>query len=290
MFIFRYLLLLMITIALTGSTLFAGWKAKQIGEVTGLDIPECALFDEARNQIFISNIETSKKEFWVDDGKGFISLLTPDFKMASLRLVNSTPDNIINAPKGMSAVNDYIYFNDNRRVMRASISNPAMVERVVGTTFGAVNDMVAYDGQIWVSDGKAGVVFGIDPAKGVKTVVKAPAGVNGITFFRGEMFAVSWALHDVFELDASGVKGPVAFGLASNFTNLDGIEILDDGTFIISDFKGNKVTTITPDRKTVETIIEITTPADMGLNRSKNILYVPSFRGNKAVAYQLYQD
>ena len=286
----KLLFVMAITIIVSGTTLQAGWKAKQIGEVSGLSVPESVLYDEARDLVFISNIEAKKGEFWFDDGKGFISLLTPDFKMKSLRLVNSEPGKIINSPKGMAAVNNHIYFTDNRRLMRASINNPAMVEQVVNTTFAGINDMVAYDGLIWVSDGAAGVVFGIDPLKGIEVVVKAPKGVNGITFYRGTLFAVSWGLHDVFELDSTGVKPPKPFNLASHFTNLDGIEVMDDGTFIVSDFKGHKVCTITPDRKTVETIIEQNSAADIGYNRAKNILFVPSFLNNRAVAYQLYKD
>ncbi len=289
MFKFKNLILLLTTITLTlvGTSAFAGWKAKQIAEVTGLAIPESVLYDETRDLIFISNIEAKKGEFWFDDGKGFISLLNPDFTMKSLRWVNSTPEKIINSPKGSAIVDGYIYFNDNRRLMRASINNPSIVERVLDTTFAAINDMVAHGGQIWVSDGKAGVVFGIDPEKGIKTIVPAPAGVNGLTFYKDTLYAVSWKLHEVYELDAAGVKPPKAFGLASHFTNLDGIAVLDDGTFLISDFKGSKVCTVSADRKTVETIIEMQSPADIGLNRGKNILYVPSFLGNKAFAYQL---
>ena len=91
----------------------------------------------------------------------------------------------------------------------------------------------------------------------------------------------------VYELDPSGDNPPVAFGLAEHFTNLDGIEVLDDGTFIVSDFKGNKVCSISADRKTVETLAELDSPADIGIDRSRNLLYVPQFMQNKAVIYKL---
>lgn len=287
----KSVLLLLVTTTLAGTTVLASWKAKEIAVVDGLDIPECVLVDTDRNAIYISNIETSKEEFWFDDGSGFLSALTSDFKMKSLRWVDTKPGNIINAPKGMSVYNGYLYFNDNRRLMRAWLKYPSVVERVIPTTFGGINDQVAYDDQIWISDTNAGVVFAIDPEKGViNTVVQAPPSVNGITFSKGKMYAVSWGEHDVYELDPTGKAAPVAFGLASHFKNLDGIEVLDDGTFIITDWVGNKVSTITPDRKTVETIIEINSAADPGLDRINNILYVPSFMKNRAVAYQLYQD
>lgn len=55
------------------------------------------------------------------------------------------------------------------------------------------------------------------------------------------------------EIDTSGKQPPQPFGLADHFTNLDGIEVLEDGTFIVSDFVGDKVCLISPDRKTVTT-------------------------------------
>ena len=55
------------------------------------------------------------------------------------------------------------------------------------------------------------------------------------------MFGVSWTEHEIYELDPAGKKAPVAFGLSDHFTNLDAIEVLGDGTSIVSDFTGNNV-------------------------------------------------
>ena len=101
------------------------------------------------------------------------------------------------------------------------------------------------------------------------------------------MFGVSWDLHEVYELDPSGKAAPVAFGLASHFKNLDGIEVLCDGTFVVSDFMGDTVCIITPDRTTVHPLIKTPSPADMGLNRKAGLLYVPQFMKDKLSVYQL---
>jgi hypothetical protein len=267
------------------------WTAEQIAVIepgAELSIPECVLVDKANNAMYISNVEAGSGKYWSDDGTGYISLLNPDFTVKEVRWVDTQPDAVINAPKGMTLLGDYLYFNDNKRLMRVSLKDPKAVERVVDTDFGGVNDLVAYDNLIWTSDTFDGKVFAVDPEKGaIVKEIPAPASVNGITFFDGKMFAVSWDLHEVFELDPAGKEQPKAFGLADHFVNLDGIEVLDDGTFIVSDFVGNKVSTISPDRKTVTTLIEILYPADIGLDREKGILYVPQFYGNKAFAFQL---
>jgi hypothetical protein len=101
------------------------------------------------------------------------------------------------------------------------------------------------------------------------------------------MFGVSWALHEIYELDPTGKSQPQAFGLADHFTNLDGIEVLADGTFIVSDFKGNKVCTVSPDRSSVRTLVEVTSPADIGLNHEEGLLYIPHFMENKLSIYRI---
>ena len=85
----------------------------------------------------------------------------------------------------------------------------------------------------------------------------------------------------------AGKKPPQPFGLASHFSRLDGIEVLDDGTFIVSDLPAKKVFSVSPDRKTVRTLAELDSPADIGLDRKRNLLYVPQFFKNQAVVFKL---
>ena len=49
---------------------------------------------------------------------------------------------------------------------------------------------------------------------------------------------------DIYELDPTGKTPPKAFGLAPAFAGIDGIEILDDGTFLITDCHGHRVYTV----------------------------------------------
>lgn len=262
------------------------WSAEQLVVIRDLNVPECALPDPAAGVVYISNIETSKGEYWGDDGKGFISLLTADGKMKQLRWLDSTAEAPINAPKGMCILGGYLYFTDNSRLMRRAVAKTGVVERLPLAGAKRLNDLATDSEAVYVSDTEAGKVFRVDPDGGCREI-EAPPGVNGITFHGRRMYAVSWKLHEVYELDPAGEKAPQPFGLASHFTNLDGIEVMEDGTFIISDFTGNKVSTIAPDRRTVNTLVELESPADIGLDRGRGLLYVPQFMKNRAVVYRL---
>jgi hypothetical protein len=268
------------------------WTATRLSVTTGFDVPECVLFDPARNVAFVSNISAKEGEYWSDNGKGFISLLNRDGAVKNLRWIEGTAANPIHSPKGMCVLKDRLYFTDNARLMRSRIGKnfeASAPEQVPLPGTKRLNDLATDGKSVLVSDTELGKVFRVEPS-GKFRELPAPQNVNGVTFHRGKIFAVSWGLHEVYELDPAGKNPPAPFGLASHFTNLDGIEVLDDGTFIVSDFVGNKVCTISPDRKTVRTLIEIESPADIGLDRKRGILYVPQFLKNQAVLFQLKKE
>jgi len=260
------------------------WEVEPVSTTEGFNVPECVLVGDG--VVYVSNIESLPGEYWTDDSKGFVSVLNSDGSIKTLRWIESQPAAILHGPKGMCLLGEHLYFTDNTRLMRYTLD--AGKPEVVADHFGKANDLVAKGGNIWVSDTLHGKVFAISPA-GERREIPAPEGVNGLTFHAGKMFAVSWTLHEIYELDPSGENEPQAFGLADHFTNLDGIEALADGTLIVSDFKGNKVCTVSPDRTTVRTLVEIASPADIDLNRAEDLLYIPHFTENKVSIYRLKQ-
>jgi hypothetical protein len=269
------------------------WTATQIGLVKNFEVPECLFFDSARNVVFVSNISAKEGEYWSDDGKGFISLLGVDGEVKNLRWLDSTTQNPINAPKGMCVLDDWLYFTDNARLLRCKIGKNiqpnSVLEEIKLPRTKKLNDLATDGRSVFVSDTEMGKAFLIE-SSGKFREIPAPENVNGVTIHRGKLFAVSWGLHEVYELDAAGKNPPQPFGLSSHFKNFDGIEVLDDGTFLVSDFPGNKVCTISPDRKTVRTLIEIESPADIGLDRKRGILYVPQFMKDQIALFQLKSE
>jgi len=271
------------------STVFAGDKGKisveEVATLSGFNTPECVLYDAENGVAYVSNMESESSDFyWGDDGTGSISTIGNDHKVKKAKWLNSSPDAKLHSPKGMTILKGKLYYNDNSRLMRCTLKGKDV--EVVAEGFQKANDLCTDGKSIWLSDTGRGEVWRVSP-KGKKKAIKAPEAVNGLTFSGKKMYGVSWGLHEVYELDPKGKKDPVPFGLADHFTTLDAIEVLDCGTFIVSDFMGGKVCAISSDRKTVTTLIELQSPADVGINREKGLLYVPLLEVNKVGIYRI---
>jgi len=273
-------------VAQKGKTGAPQWQAVLLRKATGFNVPECVLVDPAGQLVYISNIEAEKDQYWTNDGKGFITQMGLDGLVKKPRWLNSAPNAVINAPKGMCILKARLYFSDNARLLWTPLDGADPPKEIPLAGAQQLNDLATDGLSVYVSDTAQGVVYKVDE-KGGSTKLEAPEGVNGLTCHQGRLFAVSWTLHEVYELDPTGIEAPKPFGLAGHFSNLDGIEVLDDGTFLVSDFTGNKVSAITPDRKSVYTLAELESPADIGVDRANGKLYVPQFMKNQVAALKL---
>ena len=257
------------------------WTVRPVASIGHMETPECAVVEPSTGAVYVSNMQTDGEQYWADDDKAFISLLMPGGTPAALSWKESSKEMPINQPKGMTIFQGVLYVADNTRIVGYPLFDGVEPKPLKGPRGKCLNDMATDGKAIYVSDTEAGCVYRMSD-EGIR-VIKAPPGVNGITFWQDKMFAVSWTLHDVYELDPSGRAEPVPFGLAANFLALDSIEVLRDGTFVVSDFDGGRIATIAPDRKTIHTLLEVPTPADIGLDRERDYLYVPSVKGGRVV-------
>ncbi len=256
-----------------------GWMVDEPTVVEELSAPECCLFEAGSGMVFVSNVVPAEGDnpYWSDDGIGYLSLLEPDGFVRQEKWLESTSGQILNAPKGMCTCGGRLWATDNTRVISVRLEDGTDFR--VTTPPGALklNDMASDGTHVYVSDTGTGKIHRIGMDGKTESVTTLET-VNGITFFGGKMYAVSWGLHEIYEVDLSGQAPPRPFGLAEHFTNLDGIEVLDDGTFLVTDFEAGTICSVSSDRKTVEVLARMTTPADLGLNRDDLSIYVPSLK------------
>tara|TARA_Y100001978_G_C23676637_1_gene426783 strand:- start:351 stop:1280 length:930 start_codon:yes stop_codon:yes gene_type:complete len=305
---FLRMLTLLLLFGLFHSVTHADLQVTKIAEVDGFQIPECVVVDTKNQTAYVSNVNAAVEgegydRFWADDGNGFISKFLVPRSSPSVRrrgkvanpsseklhgedLVRSDEKFRFSGPKGMCLLGDELWVTDIDRVLIFSISGKAEPQIIHVPGAVALNDM-ASDGEFaYVTDSAAGTCYRLHK-KGKHQEIAAPKGINGITFHNEKMYGVSWGLSDIYELDPDGKKPPRSFMLSEYFKTPDGIEVLADGTFIVSDSEGNQVVSIAPDEKTVTRIIECAAPADIGIDRSRGLLFVPRFFESKVDIYEL---
>ncbi len=261
------------------------WTATEIAVLDGFATPESVQVDPATGGAWVSNIATETEGYWEADGTGSIARLSAEPAVETQSWRTGEGDAALNAPKGLTLHDGTLYVADLTRVVAFDPGGEAdgRVVEVAGAKM--LNDTATDGTSVYVSDTATGRIHRIvGPGS---RMLNGPTGVNGIAFHKGMVYAVSWDLHEVFEMDAGGAHEPKPLGLADHFTALDGIVILDDGTLLVSDFRGNKVAAIDPVKKTVRTLIELESPADLGLDRKRMRLYVPQFLKDKVVVYRL---
>jgi hypothetical protein len=273
-------LLGLLVTALAGPCFAQSIEVKPVNRLDRFELPESVTVG-ASGSAYVSNVVGKA---WADEGNGYLSKLNGPSQIAQRRWRTATTDGQLNAPKGIALTEKALWVTDNRRVVRYPLDGEGAGEVVAIEDAKQLNDLAAHGEAVYVSDSARGTVHRLTRA-GVQASVPAPRGINGLTLHGDQLLGVSFATGDVYRLDRAGEVAPKPLGLAKHFTALDGIEVLADGTLIVTDFKGGRVAAIGPDRRAVQTLAELETPADLGIDRQKHLLYVPSLRGNAVHVY-----
>jgi len=267
----------------------AAWQLTEVRTLRGFDVPECVVVDPVTGSAYVSNIQTQPDMGWEDDGRAFISRLRPGGSLSTLRWNAGALEGRLNGPKGMCVLGRRLYVADNSRVLCISLADGSVRAPIEPPGAQRLNDMATDGEAAYASDTATGDVFRI-AADGSTRVIQGPPMINGITFAGKRMFAVSWEPADLWELDPSGKLPPKSLGLLGRFMHLDGIEVLEDGTFVVSDFDGNAIYAVGRDGGEVSKLAEVGTPADIGIDRARGLLFVPQFDHNRVVVYRVERD
>jgi len=273
-------------------SLAATWSLEPLRSIKGFQIPECAEVNPADGTVYVSNIfGVTRDTFKELDSNGYISTLEVGGTLKERKAIEGTEDVPIHGAFGSCFMKGYIYFNDLNGLKRCRLDDLSAVEvvPVPGADHG-FNDATCDGTYVYISGNNA--IFRIDAqGKGGKLVDLK--GVNGLKSWNGKLFAATsdGERSDLYEVDLTSKSPPKPFGLAPKFVGLDGVEILCDGTFLITDCRGHKVYTISPDRKTATVVVKgLEYPADLGVDHERHLVYIPQFFQGTVEVYHLEQE
>jgi sugar lactone lactonase YvrE len=248
--------------------------------VDSLEAPEAARFDPELGVYFVANINGAPLG---KDGNGYISRITRDGQVDSLKFIAGGRGGArLDAPKGMAIAGDTLWVADidvARAFNKRSGKPITTVSMAKEAKF--LNDAaVGPDGAIYFTDTGTNRMFRVADGKAtVALEFKELQGPNGITWdsaaskfvivpFQGKSI-YRWAPGD--SVPAVVAEGP---------GQMDGIEALGEGRFVVSTWADSSLFVLEGDKIT-KLVGGLPSPADLGFDAESGRLAVPLLMENR---------
>lgn len=243
---------------------------------TLLRTPESVLVDTKGKRLFVSNIDGAPAE---KDGKGFISILSLDGKPINLEWVKG-----LHAPKGMGIYKNKLYVADLTELVIIDISQGKILQKipVEGSVF--LNDIsIDKKGIVFISDTRNFNIYQYDQER-VSVTMRNLKRPNGLLINEQDLLIL-----DNGALLALNLNGQLIQLMEGMDPSTDGIEKVTTDEYIVSAWEGviYYVTAFKTKQILLDSRKEKKNTADIGYDAKNRILYVPTFYGNKVVAYKL---
>lgn len=261
-------------IASTSSTptLSIAWETD-----TTLITPESVIYDATNDVYYATCIGVGRKADF--DGDGYIAKIGPNGEIINNNWIKNLDD-----PKGLALVGSTLYATDLNKLVSVDVNTgETTIEIVEGAQY--LNDAASTpDGDVLLTDSDLNTVFLI--SKGVTTVVIADTTIgrlNGIFHEADRNILTGFRSGQLFAQSGSDLKM-----LANGVKTADGVEAIGEGYFVscwdghIYYFDQNWNKTLLKD-----TSADNIGAADIDYIADKKLLVVPTFFGNKVVAYNV---
>ena len=249
--------------------------------------PESVLYDPDRGVLYVSNYDINT--FSTPELTGYISKLSLDGEVLAERWVNG-----LKGPAGMNIFRDRLFVAERTSLTEIDLTTGELLQRhtIPGSQF--LNDVsIDSDGNVYVTDTypsshtlsrvyrfKDGEV---EEWYGGREIGRA----NGLHLEGNELLIGNSGdgLLKAVDLANKTLRKIACFGAGV----IDGIRLDNEGNYIVSKWEG-QVYSVTPRGDVVEILNlmpEGLNTADFEYLPEQNLLVIPTFLGNKVVAYRL---
>lgn len=230
--------------------------------------PESVLYDSISNSLYVSSMNA-----------GTIVRIGTDGKVIRNDWVTGLISN-----KGSALFGGLLYIAETAAVAVVDVSKASVIKRIQVEGAIMLND-VAVDskGIIYVTDTRAGKVYRVEGDKAVMYLENMP-GANGLLTVNTDLYVLTSA--SVAKVDARKVVTKIADGFESG---LDGIVMVAENEFIISNYKGILYYVKADGTKQLllDTRANQIMANDISYDSKAKTLYVPSFATNRIIAYEV---
>jgi sugar lactone lactonase YvrE len=258
-------------------------------ESTFWKAPESVFFNKGTDQLFVSNISGGGT---VKDKDGWITLMSATGEVIKEKWITG-----LNGPKGMRASGDYLWVSDIDQVVSIRISTGKILKRYTIPNAKFLNDIaIDTNGTIYVSDTIGSAIYNRTRAgkefKPFMTGAKLESP-NGLYYKAGKLYVAAWGLTTDWSTKTPGKLYSINLKNKSmtNITkeplgNLDGLEIDDNGQFLVSDWVSGKIFRVSPEGASVKLYEFPKGAADIAYIPGKNLIIVPQMQENKVTAVE----
>ncbi len=245
--------------------------------------PESVLFDAKSNVIYVSNINDPKAGA---DGNGSIGRISLDGEVQEVEWAVGGMD----SPKGLGLSKGLLYAADLKNVVVIDTKTGKLVKTIAVEGAGMLNDITVDEkGEVYVSDSDNKKIYRIKNNKASvwleKDFFQKP---NGLLAHRNKFYMVDMNAGIFYEIDK---KTKALRKIAEGLQGGDGIAPIGDD-FIISNWNGeiHYVWANGETKKLLDTKADKLNAADHIYLPEQNLLVVPTFYGNTAVAYEVVKE
>lgn len=283
---YSFTLISFTTIALLVSPLT--YSASELWSVDGLVNPESALYDDARNIIYVSNVNGAPLD---KDGAGHISRLTIDGKLQDAQWVSG-----LNAPKGLVQHENRLYVSDIDQLVEINVDSGKIENtwNAEGAKF--LNDLAVDEkGRIYVSDMLTDSIYRLEDGRlSVWLQDENLQHPNGLQVDGERLLVAPWGkeLQEDFTTKVLGhliavdleSKVITSVGSGQPVGNLDGLESDGQGKWLVSDWMAGALYRIDASGE-AEMLMDLNQgSADIGVINSEGMVLVPMMMDNKVIA------
>ncbi len=242
--------------------------------VEGFAESEAVRHDPTADVYLVANINGDPTE---KDDNGFIARVSPDGEITDLRWIDGEAGDFeLNAPKGMAIKGDTLFVADIDVVRAFDRESGAHIEDrpVDGAQF--LND-IAIDGagSLWVTDTFRMSLHRMD-GMSAETIVEGEdfGQPNGVDIHGDGLAVLLWGGGTKHVDPTTGAVGDMP---APEGEQLDGIVMMDDGSYLVSSWDLVGVVRVASDGTVTEVAGDIPEAADIGFDFARNRLLVPTF-------------
>ncbi|HZJ13324.1 MAG TPA: hypothetical protein VFD26_11895 [Methyloceanibacter sp.] len=283
----RSILALLLTVVLTSA---AAAEPKLLWETKGLAAPESVVYDPVTDVLYVSNINGAVMQ---KDGNGFIARLKPDGTLLERQWVKG-----LNSPTGLALRGRTLYVADVDQLIEINAASGAVTKR--HKTKGAIflNDVaVAEDGTVYVSDTPMNTIWRLKDGVFEPWLANDDLnGPNGLLVQGDRLIVASFG-----RMPGEGQKQELAGLLAVNLEdqsieplgqgepvgNLDGLEPLKSGDYLVTDWADGALYSIGAKGKATQLIDLNQGSADLTYFPDTDTVLIPMMLDNTLAAYRL---